>query len=186
MSKSLQAQTPLNGTQKTPHRRKAVSMLQMPEKVLAFGQLQPTHEPQILVLQTVPRIEFASVWYEHLRERLVRSWTAPIQIPNEVLGSRPPPELQMCSDQWITDNTFWIINNHQWVINDHPWIIDESLTSVDLDTGQVSPTLEDHRLPHTKGIETTTTYLSSQFYKPNNPQLTQLVSAGSLLYSPRS
>lgn len=90
MSKGLQAQTPLNGTQKTPHRRKAVSMLQMPEKVLAFGQLQPTHEPQILVLQTVPRIEFASVWYEHLRERLVRSWTAPIQIPNEVLRLPTP------------------------------------------------------------------------------------------------
>lgn len=53
LPKGVQAQAPSDGAQASPQRRETISVLQMPQAILALGILQPAHEPPILVLQTV-------------------------------------------------------------------------------------------------------------------------------------
>lgn len=61
LSEGLQAQAPSDRAQAAAQRRKAVPMLQVPETVLALGLVQPAHEPQVLVLQTVQGLDRPAV-----------------------------------------------------------------------------------------------------------------------------
>jgi len=56
LPESVQTQTPSDRAQEAAQRREAVSMFQVHETVLAFGFVQPAHEPPVLVLQTVQRV----------------------------------------------------------------------------------------------------------------------------------
>lgn len=58
---SVQTQTPSDRAQAVAQRRKTVPVLQVHETVLALGLVQPTHEPPVLVLQTVQRVDRSRV-----------------------------------------------------------------------------------------------------------------------------
>lgn len=52
----VQTQTPSDRAQAASQRRKTVPVFQVHETFLALGLVQPTHEPPVLVLQTVQRV----------------------------------------------------------------------------------------------------------------------------------
>jgi len=69
LPEGLQAQAPPHGAQAFAQRREALSVLQVPEAILALGQLQPAHEPPVLLLQALQGIGKRHLSAAHLPTR---------------------------------------------------------------------------------------------------------------------